>query len=147
MVGLWLVLAGCASGDDDASVTTADLGSVRPESTTTTGPIETTTTTVVETTTTTRATTTTSAAANLISVSVAGGEVSVEGAVSVTAGTEITIRVASDVPDEVHVHTFDLFAEVTPETPAEIRFTPDVPGVHEVELEGAGLRLFDLEVT
>ncbi len=37
--------------------------------------------------------------------------------------------------DEVHVHGYDHRAPVAPGAPAEVRFTPDIPGVFEVELE------------
>jgi hypothetical protein len=139
-----LVLSACAEGADDAAVTTTlpavDVG----PSTTSTSPVETTTTTQA-TTTTAQATTTTIEGA-LIRVVVEAGEVTVRGSTSVPAGERVTIRVRADIDDEVHVHTYDLAAEVGPGSAAEISFVADVPGVHEVELEQSGTKLLDLEV-
>ena len=60
---------------------------------------------------------------------VAGGQVSGDtGRVPVAAGTEVTLSVTSDVADEVHLHGYDLEAELTPGTPAEITFDADGPG-------------------
>ena len=53
----------------------------------------------------------------------------------------------ADVSDEVHVHGYDLLAEVSPDEPAVIVFRANAPGVFEVELEGAGLLLLELTVT
>jgi len=55
--------------------------------------------------------------------------------------------VTADVVDEVHVHGYDLFADVAPGAPATINFVADIPGVWEVELEGAGALLVELEVS
>ena len=65
---------------------------------------------------------------------------------TVGVGEEVKIVVTSDRKEEVHVHTYDLTAEVAPGAPAEITFTASIPGVHEVELEGAHKVLFILEV-
>ena len=76
-----------------------------------------------------------------------------DGAVTGGAGTHtvaldepVRIEVSGDREDEVHVHTYDLVEEVTPGQPAVIEFTADIPGVHEVELEGSHLLLFELQV-
>ncbi|MEM9036940.1 MAG: hypothetical protein AAGA99_20275 [Actinomycetota bacterium] len=87
-------------------------------------------------------------AAGVVDVEVAGGEV-VGGVqrVEVGLGTEVVLTVNADLSEEVHVHTYDLFADVAPGETAEIVFTADVPGVHEIELEGSGLLLVQLEVS
>lgn len=143
-LSLVFALSACAEGADDAAVTTTvaavDIGS----STTSTSPIETTTTTRA--TTTTAKATTTTIPGTLIRVVVEGGEVTVNGPTSVPSGEQVTIRVRSDVEDEVHVHTYDLMVDVAPGSPAEISFTADIPGVHEVELEQSGTVLLELEV-
>lgn len=64
----------------------------------------------------------------------------------VDLGAEITVRVTADVADEVHVHGYDVFADVAPGAPAEMTLTTDIPGIFEVELESSGLVLFDLQV-
>lgn len=141
---LSLLLAACATGADDAAVTTAAPVVDEQVSTTSTSPVETTTTTQ-PTTTTTEAPTTTIAGV-LIRVTVEAGEVTVNGPTSVAQGETVTIRVRSDAADEVHVHTYDLTAEIEPGAVASIEFTADIPGVHEVELEQSGVKLLDLEV-
>ncbi|HWH05492.1 MAG TPA: hypothetical protein VNT23_03520 [Gaiellaceae bacterium] len=65
---------------------------------------------------------------------------------SVRRGREVRLVVASDVADHVHVHGYDLFADVAPGSPAELTFTADVPGRFEIELEDSGLYIADLEV-
>lgn len=82
-----------------------------------------------------------------IAVKVEGDLVTGPGRVEVAQGTEVTVVVEADVSDEVHVHGYDLHGDVTPGDPARITFEATAPGVFEVELEGAGLLLFRLEVT
>jgi hypothetical protein len=64
----------------------------------------------------------------------------------VTLGEPVAIVIDADVADEVHVHGYDHKAPVAPGAPAELVFTPDIPGVFEVELEERGLVLLRLEV-
>ena len=88
-----------------------------------------------------------SASGQRIEVQVAGGQVIGDtGRVPVAAGTEVTLTVTSDVPDEVHLHGYDLAAALTPGTPAEITFDATVPGVFEVELHDAGTPLLTIQV-
>ena len=61
-------------------------------------------------------------------------------------GDSVRILVDADVSDEVHLHGYDLMADVTPDEPARIDFVANAPGVFEVELEGAGKLLFELEI-
>ena len=65
---------------------------------------------------------------------------------AVPVGKNVTLSVTSDVPDEVHVHGYDLVAALAPGTPAEITFDATVPGVFEVELHDAGTVLLTLQV-
>ena len=65
----------------------------------------------------------------------------------VQQGERVRLVVEADVSDEVHVHGYDLLADVSPSEPAVIVFRADAPGVFEVELEGAGLPLLELTVT
>lgn len=64
----------------------------------------------------------------------------------VTLGEPVVLVVESDVADEVHVHGYDHMAPVAPGAPAELQFTPGIPGVFEVELEERGVVLLRLEV-
>jgi hypothetical protein len=81
-----------------------------------------------------------------IEIEVEEGRARGPGRVSVALGERVDLKVESDVTDEVHVHGYDLFADVGPDREARIRFRADVPGIFEVELESAGLRLLELEV-
>jgi len=82
-----------------------------------------------------------------IDVAFAGGQV-VGGPrkEAVRLGEMVRIRVTSDVADEVHVHTYDVRAEVAPQQVAEAEVTATIPGRHEVELEKSGKQLLTLEV-
>jgi len=109
----------------------------------------TTTTTIGSAVTTTAPPTTTSAppADEELRVTVRGGDV--VGGVrrfTVDVGASVLVRVEADVQDEVHVHGYDLTADVGPGTPATIRFQADIPGVFEIELEQRALRIAELAV-
>lgn len=89
----------------------------------------------------------TTEAIRTIEVDFAGGKVT--GGVrreSVGLGEKVRIRVTSDVADELHVHTYDAVAAVTPDRPGEVELTASIPGRHEVELEEAGRQVLVLEV-
>ena len=60
--------------------------------------------------------------------------------------SDVVVTVTSDVADEVHVHGYDLMADVAPGAPATIRFTADAPGRFEIELEDTGVQIAELEV-
>ena len=82
-----------------------------------------------------------------IEVQVSGGEVSGDtGRVPVAAGEHVTLVLTSDVADEVHVHGYDLEAELSPGQPTEIALDATIPGVFEVELHEAGTQLLSLQV-
>lgn len=82
-----------------------------------------------------------------VEVQVAGGQVTGDtGRVPVPAGEQVTLVITADVPDEVHVHGYDLTAELAPGTPAELTFDATLPGVFEVELHDAGTVLLTLQV-
>jgi hypothetical protein len=66
--------------------------------------------------------------------------------VRVELGQKVRVRVEADHAEEVHVHGYDLKADVAPGKPAVIDFTADVPGVFEVELEESSRNLFELQV-
>lgn len=135
LLALVAALTGACGGDDDdgaTGTTTAPAGS--STSTSTAGVSDATTTT-------------TAAGARTIDVAYAGGQVT--GGVrteTVRLGDEVVLRVTSDVAEEVHVHTYDVMADVTPGETAEIRLTASIPGRFEVELEKRGKQLLVLEV-
>jgi hypothetical protein len=130
-----LTLAAC--GDNGSPQATGTTTTTVPAATTstTTGPG------------TTAKPTTTADPTPVIEVRVAGGKV--QGGVRrerVKLGEAVVLRVIADVADEVHLHGYDRSADVAPGKPAQIRFTADVPGVWEVELEQRKQPLLMLEV-
>jgi hypothetical protein len=59
---------------------------------------------------------------------------------------EIELVVRADVSDHVHVHGYDLIADVAPGSPARIAFRTRLVGVFEIELEDRRLYIAELEV-
>jgi heme/copper-type cytochrome/quinol oxidase subunit 2 len=92
------------------------------------------------------ATSSPTADATEIEIEVENDQVKGPSEVSVSAGEKIVLVVRADVSDEVHVHGYDLKADVSPGNPATIRFTADLVGVYEVELESVFKLLFRLKV-
>ena len=91
--------------------------------------------------------TTDSVPSQRIEVSVTGAQVTGDtGRVPVAAGTSVTLVITSDVADEVHVHGYDLTADLVPGQPAELPFDATIPGVFEVELHEAGTVVLSLQV-
>lgn len=87
-------------------------------------------------------------AARVLDVTFADGKVSgVEGRVEVNKGEQIVLRVTSDIVEEIHVHGYDLYADLVPGQTAELVFVADLPGSYEVELHDAGRPLFQLRVS
>jgi hypothetical protein len=132
-----LTLAACGGdGSSQATGTTA-----------TTPTAATTATTVAGGTSTSGKPTTTADPTPVIEVRVVGGKP--QGGVRrerIDSGETVVLRVTADVADEVHLHGYDKSADVAPGKPAQIRFTADIPGVFEVELEQRRQKLLDLEV-
>ena len=64
---------------------------------------------------------------------------------SVSLGDEITVRVSGTSTDHVHIHGYDLFIDLT-DGSGELTFAADIPGVFEIELEGSGTLLVQMEV-
>jgi hypothetical protein len=82
-----------------------------------------------------------------IELTYAGG--AVQGGVSrlpVGLGRPVRLVVNSDVADEVHVHGYDLKAQVPARGVATVDFVADRSGVFEVELESRSVQLAQLEV-
>ena len=65
---------------------------------------------------------------------------------SVQRGREVELVIVSEVSDHLHVHGYDLLADVGPGLPGTIAFTADAPGRFEIELEERGVQLAELEV-
>ena len=93
------------------------------------------------------ATTTAAAGPAVVRIAVVGGRP--EGGIrraSVRRGREVIVRVSSDVADHIHLHGYDLIADVAPGAPAELTFVADVPGRFELELEDRGVPIADIQV-
>ena len=142
----WLVVAlvviaplagGCGDEDDAGDESAATSIRLTPETTTTDEPTSTST-----------STSSPAQDSSVREVEVRGGSV-VGGVqrIAVDLGETITIRVRSDVTDEVHLHGYDLSQQVAPDSPAELTFTADIPGVFELELEERGMPIAQLEVS
>lgn len=134
---LLLGLSACGGSDDDGEA--AQTGT----------PTE---TTEVETTTeaTTTAETTTEAEEEgplKIRLAYRGGKLSGDtGTVRVPGGAEVELIVRADIEDEVHLHGYDLAAEVAPGRPAHISFDADERGRFIVELEHLHLHIVTLRI-
>jgi plastocyanin len=83
-----------------------------------------------------------------IKVTIAGGRVTPRPSVhEVAKGRTVRIIVTSDENDELHVHGYDLPAELTAGRPATVEFTADQAGRFEVETHERGLQLCQLQVS
>jgi hypothetical protein len=65
---------------------------------------------------------------------------------SVQRDRQVVLVVESALTDHVHLHGYDLMADVAPGKPATIRFRANAPGRFEIELEDRGLEIGELEV-
>ncbi len=58
--------------------------------------------------------------------------------VNVSKGDQVRFNVLSDLPDEIHLHGYDITRTTGPGNPARFRFTADFEGVFGVEAHDAG---------
>ena len=87
-------------------------------------------------------------AVQTIMVDVAGGApVGGVQRVEVDVGSVVALMVTSDIAEEVHVHGYDILRAVSEGHPAHFAFTAEIPGVFEVEFEGSGRLLLQLEIS
>lgn len=83
----------------------------------------------------------------VIPVTFEGGEVMVsDDRIEVARGEVVMFTVTSDVAEHVHIHGYDLFADVAAGETASVMFTADVPGVFEVEFEDSFTFITEIEV-
>jgi heme/copper-type cytochrome/quinol oxidase subunit 2 len=88
------------------------------------------------------------AGAQTVRVTVTGTKVeTAERRVKVPLDGKVRLEVTADRADEVHLHGYDRSVDTEPGKAAVLEFTADVPGVFEVELEEAGLKLVELQVS
>jgi hypothetical protein len=136
LVSLYVALSP-DDGGESAATTTAPAKPTTTDRTTTTAPA----TTAPPTTTAPEET-----GVLTIRLDVAAGTVPDVRRLSVRRGREVELVVTSEVADHVHVHGYDLFADVGPGSPGTLRFTADAPGRFEIELEESHLQIAELEV-
>ncbi len=141
-----LLMVACSSGSASPSSTSTSATEGVTITETTVRPAVTTSTVVSTTTTAAPGTTTTTASASLIEVVVAGGEIETDLRHEVPLGETVAISVTSDVADEVHVHTYDVVAEVSAGGTVVLEFEATIPGIFEVELESSRLQILELVV-
>jgi len=85
--------------------------------------------------------------ARVIDATISGGAVQTDSErVEVELGKTVRLVILSDANDELHVHGYELKRPITAGTELTLEFVADIPGVFEVELEEAGVRLFELSV-
>jgi hypothetical protein len=135
--------------DDDSENTANTTPTAQPTTEETTTEETTTEETTTEETTTEETTTTEPAdQAQRIVVRIENGE-PVGGAQNydIEQGREVVFIVRADVEDEVHIHGYDLSADVAPGRQAKITFTADDPGEFEVELEQRVVPIAELIVS
>ncbi len=78
------------------------------------------------------------------------GQDGAEGGVveaSASIGDLVEIQVMSEVDERLHVHGYDRYVDLTAGETATLRFDALIPGVFEIELEGAGRQVIELTVS
>jgi hypothetical protein len=63
-----------------------------------------------------------------------------------TEGERIRFRVRSDVPEEIHVHCYDITREVPAGRTITVSFEASITGICEVELHNSGEQIASLRV-
>ena len=61
-------------------------------------------------------------------------------------GERVRFRVRAETPDEIHVHGYDIYADVGPDAPTPVSFPADITGIFEIELHGTGEQIARLRV-
>ena len=131
----------------EAATTTATSATTTPAAATTAAPATTAVpaTTIAPTTTTT--TTIDPNAPVFVELSFAAGEVVGPDRVEVDKGDIVSLVVTSDVAEEVHIHGYDVFADVEPGGTVTLEFEASIQGIFEVELENSRTELLELVVS
>ncbi len=61
-------------------------------------------------------------------------------------GDTVRFRVTSDVPEEVHVHGYDIAKDIAAGATVTVSFKADITGIFEIEYEHAGEQIGQLRV-
>jgi hypothetical protein len=131
LAGLALVVAlgGCASGDDGSEAASTSGPSAKSSGAATSGGA------------------TETAQAVEISVAVTDGKVEPKPRrVEVAKDSQVRLIVTSDVDDELHVHGYEVEAELEAGRPTTVELVADQTGIFEVETHESELELLQLEV-
>ena len=67
--------------------------------------------------------------------------------IAVKKGDVVRLVVSSDAEHEIHVHGYDITKDAAPGKPAEFRFTADIEGVFEAEIEDEKEQIAKLTVS
>ena len=62
-------------------------------------------------------------------------------------GDEVRFVVRSDAADEIHVHGYDVYADVPAGGKAEVEFPAEIDGIFEVELHDTAAQIAELTVS
>ena len=82
-----------------------------------------------------------------VRVSVTGGKVKpAPRRIDVAKDSQVRLLVTSDVDDELHVHGYEIEAELEAGRPTTVEFAADQTGLFEVETHESELELLQLEV-
>jgi len=69
-----------------------------------------------------------------------------EKALNYEQGETVRFRVTSDVPEEIHVHGYDITKEVPAGETVTVSFKADINGIFEIEFHHSGALLAQLKV-
>lgn len=83
----------------------------------------------------------------VFSILVSNKQVTGGSVLKVNQGDSVTIKVTSDVSDELHIHGYDKSLDLEKWIEGSVSFVADTTGRFEFELEDSGLDLGVLEVT
>ena len=140
-----LSFAACTGAAETSPTTTAARTTTSETTATTvpevTDPVETATTSTSEPTTTTEP----GPVVTAIDIVLVGGVVERVERFDVPLDGAVRVSVTADVSDEIHLHGYDLHADVSPDTGAVLEFEATIPGVFEMELEGSGVLIGELQ--
>jgi FtsP/CotA-like multicopper oxidase with cupredoxin domain len=75
-----------------------------------------------------------------------GRRVSEPAVLQVHQGDDVTLRVTSNAPDELHLHGYNLTLQVSPQSPATLRFTAKLTGRFPIESHKTEASLGAVEV-
>lgn len=141
-----LLLTACSAGGSSSTVAPTPSSSVPPTSV---GVPDTTAADSASTSTSTSTMPTMSTIVDeavVIEVTVEGGQLVSDRRAEVKLGDNVRLVIESDAADELHVHGYDLTADVVVGQETELSFVAEIPGIFEVEFETIRLQVLELVV-